>query len=64
MLAKGEPLLYWCRKALVSCVVSALLTFYVYFMLCQWPGGQRDRTLTVLLQEPVVSSSADQIFDV
>lgn len=46
MLAKGEPLLYWCRKALVSCVVSALLTFYVYFMLCQWPGGQRDRTLT------------------
>lgn len=46
MLATGEPLLYWYRKALLSCVVSALLTFYVYFMLCQWPGGQRDRTLT------------------
>ena len=60
MLAAGnkeEPVLYWCSKALVSCAVSALLTLYIVFMLCQWPGGQRDGTLVTVtaasLQEAV-----------
>lgn len=60
MLAAGnmeEPVLYWCSKALVSCAVSALLTLYIVFMLCQWPGGQRDGTLATVtaasLQEAV-----------
>jgi hypothetical protein len=35
-----ESVLFWCGKALVSCAVSLLLTYYVVFMLCQWPGGQ------------------------
>jgi hypothetical protein len=33
-----ESVFYWCGKALVSCAVSGLLTYYVVFMLCQWPG--------------------------
>ncbi|EES00722.1 hypothetical protein BDA96_03G166800 [Sorghum bicolor] len=61
MLAAGymdESVLYWCGKALVSCAVSALLTLYIVFMLCQWPGGQRDGTLVTvtaasLLQEAI-----------
>lgn len=62
MLAVGymdESVLYWCGKALVSCAVSALLTWYIVFMLCQWPGAQRDGTLVTvtaaasLLQEAV-----------
>ncbi|CAD6231407.1 unnamed protein product [Miscanthus lutarioriparius] len=60
MLAAGnmeEPVLYWCSKALVSCAVSALLTLYTVFMVCQWPGGQRDGTLVTVtaasLQEAV-----------
>jgi hypothetical protein len=60
MLAAGnmeESVLYWCSKALVSCAVSALLTLYIVFMLCQWPGGQRDGTLVTVtaasLQEAV-----------
>jgi hypothetical protein len=33
-----ELVFAWCTRTLVSCAVSALLVYYVVFMLCQWPG--------------------------
>jgi hypothetical protein len=48
-----ELVFTWCAKALVSCVVSALLVYYVVFMLCQWPGADGTAAAAPFVEEKI-----------